>query len=50
MLITFNILRDLNLANTRRVSDRTLDDVGSADFHPQCVRSERDSRRCCAYL
>lgn len=41
---------NLNLANTGRVSDRTLDDVGPADLHPQRVRSEGDSRGCCTYF
>lgn len=46
----FNILFDLNLANTRRVSDRTLDNVGPTNFHPQRVRFERDSRGRCTYI
>lgn len=46
----FNILFDLNLANTRRVSDGTLDNVGPTNFHPQRVRFERDSRGRCTYI
>lgn len=44
----FNILQ-LNLANTRCISDRTLDNIGPTDFHPQRVRFERDSRGRCTY-
>lgn len=50
LIVFINILPDFNLANTRCVSDRTLDNIGSTDFHPQRVRFEGDSRGCCAYL